>query len=324
MNSDLVDSNGKPVAQPSWKKQFEDWRGLLVRCGQKPSRRRVHTLRVATLRLKSEVDFRLLDPEATSKMRESAKRWSKHASKLRKVLSPVRDTDVHIEILEKLRFANDSAGKESKLTASCIQEIEEVEKRLRQERRSAARELLEEIENRHDRLKQASRKLEEDLARQATWAETDRALLIRGIVAGLAAEVANLNAATLHEFRKQAKTARYLADVSAKHDSAVARQAALLKRMQNAAGKWHDLQTLADRAEEAVGNRGASELTGVLAVLVGQALDQALEVCRRSIVELLVHGASMGANRSVFPPKKPVRSVRVVDLKTVKSHAAVQ
>lgn len=323
MNSDLVDSKGKPEAQPNWQRQFEEWRELLARCGQKSSRRRVHALRVATLRLKAEVDFRLLDPGSTSKMGDAAKRWNKQANKLRKALSPVRDTDVHIETLEKLRSASGAVGHESKLTASCMREIEEVDKRLREERKSAESVLLKEIEDRRDRLARASRKLEEDLAKQTAWAESDRALLIRGIVAGLATEVTNLSATTLHEFRKRAKTARYLADVSAKRDSRVARQATLLKSMQNAAGKWHDLQTLADRADEAVSGGGEKELISLLRTLADQALQGALEVCRNTIVELLAQGALMGANGSVLPPKKPVRSMKAEDLPAGTSRLAV-
>ena len=300
--------------QPKWKKQFEDWRELLGRCAEKSNRKRVHALRVATLRLKAEVDFRLLDAEATSGMGEAVQRWNKHAKKLRKVLSPVRDTDVHLELLERLRAAQDSVRQE--LTASCIQQIDELEKGLHQERKGAEKELLKAMQERQDRLERSSRKLEEACIQETAWAETDRALLIRGIIAGLATEVNSLNAATLHEFRKQAKTARYLADISARHDSRIARQAALLKKMQNAAGKWHDLQTLADKAQDILAADAESELVGHLKTLAQQSLDTALEVCRSAVVELLALGAWMGTNASLFPPKKPVRSVRAADLKT--------
>ena len=59
MNLGLIPSNGKvksPV-EPDWQRQFEEWRKLLSECGEKPTRKRVHSLRVATLPMKAEVDF---------------------------------------------------------------------------------------------------------------------------------------------------------------------------------------------------------------------------------------------------------------------------
>ncbi len=322
MNADAVSLNMKPDLQPDWSEVFDRWRKLLARCGEKANRKRVHALRVATLRLKAEVDFRLRGQDATDSMRDTAKRWKKEARKLRKALGPVRDTDVHLEVLEKLRGANGAAGEMSHLTPACIQEIEDLEKWLHEERSSAEKELLAEIKNRRNRLDRSGTELEHAFASHSAWAEGDRSRLIRGIVAGLAAEVAGLGSETLHAFRKQAKTARYLADVSAKHDPRIARQAALLKRMQNSAGKWHDLQTLAERAEEALGHGAQGELLDVLQTLADESFDGALDVCRGTMRELLSHGALMGANGFILPPKKPVKSVEAEDVLARKQRRA--
>ncbi len=309
MNADAVSGIGKSAMRPDWSEEFDRWRRLLARCGEKANRKRVHVLRVATLRLKAEVDFRLRGQDATDSMRDTAKRWKKEARKLRKVLGPVRDTDVHLEVLEKLRGANGAAGEMSHLTPACIRELEDLEKWLHEERSSAEKELLAEVKNRRDRLDRACTELEDTFANHSAWAEGDRSRLIRGIVAGLASEVAGLGGETLHAFRKQAKTARYLADVSARRDARIARQAALLKRMQNAAGKWHDLQTLAERAEEALGNGAQGELLDVLRTMADESFEGALEICRGTMRELLSHGALMGANGFILPPKKTVTNV---------------
>lgn len=325
MNSDLVHPNGKAAVQPDWAKQFDDWRRLLARCKEKGSRRRVHALRVATLRLKAEVDFRLLDPELVGKISDAARRWNKQADKLRKALSPVRDTDVHIELLEKLCVTNGTAEEKLPLAQACIAEASEVSKKLRKEREASADDLLKEIHRREARLESTSKKLQKDLAKQTAWAESDRSLLIRGIVAALAPEVSVLSGDTLHEFRKQAKTARYLADISAKRDPRAARQAALLKKMQNAAGQWHDIQTLAVRAEEILG-KGSNEVVPMLKTLAQSALDGALDVCRSTVSELLAQGAWIGANghRSSLPPKKPVQGVKASDLGVRHSIATIR
>ncbi len=194
MNSGQASQKKKSAVQQDWSKQFDQWRQLLARCGEKASRKRVHMLRVATLRLKAEVDFRWHCQGSADEMDEAAKGWKKHAGRLRKALSPVRDTDVHCQILKKLRAADGVRGEMSQLTPACIEEIKEVEKLLSKQREAAERELHEEIEKRQNGLERASRKLEEALTRKNEWAESDRSRLIRGIVAGLATEVAGLNA----------------------------------------------------------------------------------------------------------------------------------
>ncbi|MGB7549792.1 MAG: hypothetical protein WBM14_18800, partial [Terracidiphilus sp.] len=45
--------------RPEWRSQVEAWRQLLAECGRKPGRKRVHELRVATLRLQAEVEHGL-------------------------------------------------------------------------------------------------------------------------------------------------------------------------------------------------------------------------------------------------------------------------
>src|ERR1700744_427450 len=166
MNSGLMPSNGKVKSrvEPDWQRQFEEWRELLSECGEKPTRKRVHGLRVATLRLKAEVDFRFLDQDAETLAGDAAKIWKKHAAKLRKALSPVRDTDIHLEMLAKMRGAKGAKGNESRLTPECVREIEKVEDRFREKRASAAKELLTEIDDRLKPLERSSKKLQDNLA----------------------------------------------------------------------------------------------------------------------------------------------------------------
>ncbi len=321
MNLGLIPSNGKvksPV-EPDWQKQFEEWRELLSKCGQKPSRKRVHSLRVATLRIKAEVDFLLLDPDNADRSGDIAKLWKKHADKLRKALSPVRDIDIHIEMLTKMRGAKSAKSSESGLTPECDREIEKVEDRFREKRASAAKELLAEIDDRLKPLERSSKKLQDNLANRTPWTETDRIRVIRGLIAGLVSELPTLNAENLHEFRKQAKTARYLADAAGKNDPYAARQAALLKRMQNAAGDWHDLQTLIIEAEEVLETNDG--LVAALKLIADEALKVALELCPHVIAQLLDRGARNGVSMVTMPPKKPVRRDDAIVVKRDKRYA---
>lgn len=315
MNLGLIPSNGKvksPV-EPDWQRQFEEWRELLSECGEKPTRKRVHSLRVATLRLKAEVDFWLLNQDAETLEGDAAKIWKKHAAKLRKALSPVRDTDIQLVMLSQMRAAITTAGEKPPLTPEWLNEVEKLEDELRKQRASAQKELLAEIEERHARLERSSQKLQGYLAEPTPWAASDRIRVMRGLIAGLAAELPALNADNLHEFRKHAKTARYLADVSVKSDTYAARQAALLKEMQNAAGQWHDLQTLASKAQHALGTDNA--LVKVLEEQAEESLRNALEMCPRVMAQLLDQSARNGVSKEATPPKKPVQRVEAIALK---------
>jgi CHAD domain-containing protein len=323
MNLGLIPSNGKvksPV-EPDWQRQFEEWRELLSECGEKPTRKRVHGLRVATLRLKAEVDFWLLDQDTETQAGDAAKIWKKHAAKLRKALSPVRDTDIQLVILNQMRAASTTGGEKPPLTPEWLGELEKLEDELRKQRASAQKELLAEIEERHARLERSSEKLQDHLADRTPtpWAASDRIRVMRGLIAGLAAVLPALNADNLHEFRKHAKTARYLVDVSAKSDTYAARQAALLKEMQNAAGQWHDLQTLASKAQHALGT--GSALVKVLEQQAEESLRNALEMCPRVMAQLLDQNARNGVSKEATPPKKPAQRVEAIALKGDRRYA---
>ena len=321
MNFDLISSNGpvKSSAEPAWLKQFEEWRGLLTKCHENPNRKRVHSLRVATLRLKAEIDFWLLDKDASGRADNTAKNWKKQANKIRKALGSVRNNDVHIEILRKLRAADESSGDESPLIEQRKREIAKLEHRFRTRRESAKKELLSELDRRRERLERTSRELEDEMGLRKAWSNHDRTRLIRGMIAGLASELKTLNASTMHEFRKRAKTARYLADVSARTDPYAKRQALLLKQMLTSVGGWHDLQTLRAEAQEALGTTDG--LAKVLEELERESFQNALESSRRITPQLLYQGSRNGVSKETTPPKKPVRRAEITALKGDRLHA---
>ncbi len=81
--------------------------------------------------------------------------------------------------------------------------------------------------------------------------------------ARLATEMQLLDATNLHDFRKGAKKARYVAELAAQGDQEAERIGATLKKLQDEIGDWHDWLVLAEEAHTALGNR-ATELTGLL------------------------------------------------------------
>ena len=75
--------------------------------------------------------------------------------------------------------------------------------------------------------------------------------------ARLASEMQLLDATNLHDFRKGAKKARYVAELAAQGDVHAGEVGRTLKRLQDEIGDWHDWLVLANEARAALGNKGA-------------------------------------------------------------------
>src|SRR5581483_6757412 len=73
-----------------------------------------------------------------------------------------------------------------------------------------------------------------------------------------------LDRENLHDFRKGAKKARYIAE-SDENDSAAKAIAKTIKRVQDAIGKWHDWEIVAAEAREALGSGGEALQSDLLA-----------------------------------------------------------
>lgn len=295
-------------------RQIGGWRRMLAECGRKPSRRRVHALRVATLRLQARTEHclsRLGEGDSTAKV---VRRWNKQADKLRKTMSLVRETDVHLAKLNRLRRSvGDTDANHSRLNRICLNQIGTAERRLERTRKSAAKRLGEEIEKRRRRLARLSGELAKspglgDLLRTPS----DKPEL-RALIAGLAADVGSLNVKSLHEYRKRVKTVRYLAEMAAEDDAQSARQVTALRTMQSAVGEWHDCQSLCKEVSAILkGRKREGGLVEMLETLAEESFENALDVCRRTIARLLDESFEKPTAIEVLPPRRPVKRAEPV------------
>jgi len=175
-------------------------------------------------------------PDAT--LEQLARAWLRRLKHLRRAAGPVRDLDVHRKLLE------DWVGKEPP-----DPEEEKLDAWLKGERKRLA----------HSAQKQI-RKNQRGLAeRQAAFLTAlnrtprMRSPLPADIVAleslmRAADAMPLLDAENLHDFRKAAKKARYIAESGAGTELAKA-----LKRIQDAIGEWHDWLCLSQEAKSALG-----------------------------------------------------------------------
>ncbi|MGO9316751.1 MAG: CHAD domain-containing protein [Terracidiphilus sp.] len=290
------------LPQPKWQ-QLETWRKLLARCARKPSRRSVHALRSLTLRLQIGLEYFLSRQAADPAAARAFQYWRKDGKKLRKALEPVRDADVHLARLDSLRRNGEASKGEKHLSPRCIREIDQLEDRLRRQRKAGINKLMDAIEARGKRLNRSSKELETALAPHMPSRVHSTAPEALRIFTELTSELPNLDAGNLHEYRKRLKQARYLAEISAASDPQAKRLAAAFRRIHYAAGEWHDWQELLRKANCFLPGRGKEDgLIPVLEELAEKALHRAIVQCRRTSARFLKNVSNVRA----FPPRKPV------------------
>jgi CHAD domain-containing protein len=312
MNSSPRALGAKGVAsdESGWHQQFVDWKGLLEECQRKPSRGRVHALRVATLRLEAEVEHavgRQGDGQAASPV---ARRWTRQAEKLRRALSRVRETDVHLSKLDRLRpwLAPSSLGYVPRSSRLTMQQIDALERSLNKERKEEAKRLTAEIEARSARLERASQAAEAELSTSLAPDRGTGAEALHTMLGDVAARFPKLDADCLHDFRKSIKKVRYQAERFAQTDPEAKEIAVALKQMQDASGDWHDWHALAKIAERRFGSRSRRGRLGeLLATLAGESLEKALEFCTGQMARLRGSTGEEQLAARALAPKKGVQ-----------------
>ena len=286
------------------------WVRLLTRCGEKPTRKRVHALRVATLRLQAELERDLAELPHASHQAQAMIRFGKQAEKLRQALGPAREIDVWIGKLRGLRASNVKAGEYVPRTLEeCLRGMERLEDRLKRKRRTAGKKLAAAIELKHERFVKAAEELE--LA-----SEESRLPDARGIGKELMADFRRVSAefpvldeSNLHEFRKRIKTVRYVADLHAGSDRECARVATQMKKLQGAIGEWHDWQALA--AETRRGDHAWSKpLAELLETITKESLEAALETAYSVMARMSGNEGETDGDLRAADLKIPVRMER--------------
>jgi CHAD domain-containing protein len=304
--------------QTDFRQSVEAWRKLLARCGRKPARKTVHNLRVLTLRLQAALEYRLslLEPDASAS--ELAQCWRRQGKKLRRALGSVRQADVSLDKLARVRsWAESAAIGHPVLPSGCLGAIDDLERGVKRRRETAVKKLTARIERRRKRLNRLSRKLEAALEGFTPAAESGAADRILAQISAAAAEFPALDHENLHNFRKRIKKIRYLAEVFAPVDSVAANQAATLKRMAGALGEWHDWQALTEEVARADrGDAAMAQAAEFLQAQAGRSLQHALKLCRQSMTRLLIRVTKDGELSSERPreplvqaPRKPVVSI---------------
>ena len=274
----------------------EKVRENLQKCARDPDVDAVHDTRTGTRRLQATLEDRVRklpvgDP--AEPVRAAATELLRQLKKIRRAAGPVRDLDVHRRLLEKRmeraldpgaerQDANARAEKEEapprpgepdvletavagRRASGLGQQADDLDTWLKHKRNHLAEELQDQAGG---MLAKLDKRLEDFEA--ALRVRRGRAARKKppGVVAldsfaRLATEMQLLDAGNLHDFRKGAKKARYVAELAAHGDAHAQQVGATLKKLQDEIGDWHDWLVLAEEAHTALGD-GAAELLALL------------------------------------------------------------
>ncbi len=224
---------------------------LLAKSRAKPRPERVHQIRTTARRLEAVLD--LLYPDPTQRVRK----LRRGLQRLRRRAGEVRDVDVQIIALRKLNI-----GREAERKAHLMRVLGELRAEREQEltaslRDKKVRKLRRRLQRTAQEIASASAPADGDLARPApAWLEFDAPSAALRLFAGLVRKTRGLTEQNLHAFRTGCKRVRYVAEMGGGEGQAK-RVAELLKRIQDAAGDWHDWVTLTASAERVFTHDGA-------------------------------------------------------------------
>jgi CHAD domain-containing protein len=272
-------SEPERAATTSIHDRLGDWRQLVDRCARKPTRKRVHALRVITLRVQAELEIDLAELPHASHQAQAILKFNRLGEKLRKALGPVRELDVWLGKLLGLRASLTQAGDYTPpSTRECLRQLERFELRLKEKRRPLEKKLVAAISKRKDSFANAADEVDSLLGGMRTDGGADAAHTILGQFAEIARDFPTFNEQNLHEFRKRIKMVRYLAEIH-EGDAACGMIASQMKKLQSAIGEWHDWQDLSHEVRHGRSkNKDAAELLGSIAA---ESLELALVVCRQ-------------------------------------------
>jgi CHAD domain-containing protein len=245
--------------------------------GHHPKVSAVHQLRTGTRRV--EATLETLAREAGARglgmaIEDARQRWLKQLKKVRRASGNVRDLDVHRDLLaeeflpeqdsapdataEDLAVATEGAGADEGATTPLIHQARLLDRWLAAQRSVAADALTGTLNDHGKRLQEAEQRFfaacekRRGLGRRTPRSAAQIALedYLR-----LMDAMPHLDASSLHDFRKGAKKARYVAEAGG-DDPAAEAMAKAIKRVQDAIGDWHDWDVLEAEAREALGGDG--------------------------------------------------------------------
>ncbi len=273
---------------------------------------RVHLIRTTARRLEAVLET--LGDGADRKQRKLRKRLKR----LRRKAGGVRDVDVQIAALRKLKI-----GREQDRKARLMQALNE--QRSQREQGLAKAIADKDAHKARKALRRWSANINftaKPAASAAVTREDGAVAAALRMFASLARQERTLTPENLHAYRTRCKRIRYVAEMAGPVPEAK-RMVNQLKRMQDAAGDWHDWQTLTQTAESLLSRALASGLVAALRNVTNAKFVQARGVCQEARRALLAEYRAKLAERRVQRVPAPKRQTAMPLPPAIPSTAAV-
>jgi CHAD domain-containing protein len=299
--------------------------------GDSPKVEAVHHLRTGTRRVEATLETlaREAGVRGLGKTTEEARqRWLRKMKKIRRAAGAVRDLDVHRELLaenflpavdiapaaaKEPAAATESAGAGSGDVTPHRTEMTEqarsLDHWLQARRSSAADALCKKLDDHVNRLLDAEHQFMAAIAQRPFILHRAHRPAVRLALEDylrLMDAMPLLDKENLHDFRKGAKKARYVAESDDKDPTAEA-LAKAIKRVQDAIGEWHDWEVVSQEAHEALGGGGA--------VLQAELEARAQRAYQRALRVTTTMGRRFVGEWQASPPRR-TRSSRVTSRKS--------
>lgn len=256
-------------------------RGNLEKCATDPDINPVHDVRTGTRRLQAIIEA-ILRERGDESLQKPAGEWLDALKKMRRAAAPVRDLDVHRKLLHKLvKFGSKNEGAEliapvsegavvvgpspdvieapaTELPTNPVaDQAGNLDAWLRHARQHNAAQLKKRAAKQIAKFDSQAAAMEVAIqqGRRTRRRPRSAATVALESFARLVDEMQQLDANNLHDFRKGAKKARYIAETAAEDAHALSIGNAL-KKLQDDIGDWHDWLVLTDEARDALGANG--------------------------------------------------------------------
>ncbi|MBZ5512939.1 MAG: CHAD domain-containing protein [Acidobacteriia bacterium] len=260
---------------------------------------RVHLIRTTARRLEA-----LLETRGSGADRKQ-RRLRKRLKRLRRKAGGVRDIDVQIAALRKLKI-----GRELERKARLMQALNE--QRSQREQGLAKALADKDVQKVRKALHRWSAGISSAKpgvpAAPTGMGKYDEVAASLRRFASLARQVRTLTPENLHAYRTRCKRIRYVAEMAGNVPEAK-RIVGQLKRMQDAAGDWHDWQTLTQTAESLFSRALESGLVAALRNVTNAKFVQARGVCQEARRALLAEYRAMLARQRMQRVLAPQRSM---------------
>jgi CHAD domain-containing protein len=265
----------------------------LAKCGDDPDGDAVHDVRTGTRRIEALLEWRLREAQLRQDrddLEKAVRAWERLLKKIRRAAGPVRDLDVQQKLLKSLE-----GWVEAKIRTPLDEpesgmagQVEKLDDALKADREDGAARL------KKNAPKWAA-KLEKHVAEVDSAAKSDgqgngkSGGARNGIDAAsaaldeyrqLAKRMPKLDAGNLHDFRKGAKKARYMAEAGGEDDRAKDVGKAL-KKVQDAIGDWHDWLLLAEEAHTLLDRKSGGKKRARLTAEIERMRDAHFEIAMK-------------------------------------------